>query len=72
MFVHLTAVVTRDGDAYVARCLDVEVASHGSTVEEALAHLTEALELYFEDEPPPAASQHPLVASIDIKVPAQA
>jgi predicted RNase H-like HicB family nuclease len=46
---HLTAAVVRDGDWFVARCLEVEVASQGETVEEALANLTEALELYFED-----------------------
>jgi predicted RNase H-like HicB family nuclease len=49
--VRLTATVTPDGDWYVARCLDVEVASQGPTIDEALANLREALELYFEDEP---------------------
>ena len=43
----------RPGDVYVARCLAVEVASHGDTQEEALANLREALELYFEDSPVP-------------------
>ena len=51
--IRLTAAVTRDGDWYVARCLEVEVASQGRTFEEALANLREALELYFEDEPVP-------------------
>ncbi len=36
---HFTAVVTQEGDWYVARCLDVEVASQGHSVEEALANL---------------------------------
>src|SRR5438067_2513648 len=45
-----TAAVTHEGDWQVARCLEVEVASQGHTVEEALANLREALELYFEDE----------------------
>jgi predicted RNase H-like HicB family nuclease len=53
--VRLPAVVTleRDdlGDVYVARCLAVEVASHGDTQQEALANFREALELYFEDSP---------------------
>jgi predicted RNase H-like HicB family nuclease len=31
----------------------VEVTSQGETIEEALANLTEALELYFEDAPAP-------------------
>ncbi|MFA7240309.1 MAG: type II toxin-antitoxin system HicB family antitoxin [Sulfuricellaceae bacterium] len=41
-------VFPEDG-AFIARCLDVEVASEGDTEEEALANLQEALELYFED-----------------------
>jgi len=41
-------VFVEDG-AYVARCLDVEVASEGDTEEEAVANLREALELFFED-----------------------
>jgi len=33
----------------VAQCLNVEVSSFGTTKEEALTNLEEALELYFED-----------------------
>ena len=51
----LTATVVPDGDWFVARCVEVEVASQGRTIEEALANLREALELYFEDEPAPEA-----------------
>jgi predicted RNase H-like HicB family nuclease len=36
---------------YVGQCLNVDVSSFGSTVEEAIANLKEAMELYFEDEP---------------------
>lgn len=46
----LEAVIYRDADAYTAICLNVNVASEGLTPEEAQANLTEALELYFEDE----------------------
>ena len=46
-----TAVVTREGKWFVARCLEVEVASQGEAVESALANLREALELKLEDEP---------------------
>jgi predicted RNase H-like HicB family nuclease len=41
-------VYSQDG-AFVAQCLDVDVASEGDTEEEAVANLKEALELYFED-----------------------
>jgi predicted RNase H-like HicB family nuclease len=65
----LTAVVIRDDRWYVARCLEVEVTSQGESVEEALDNLREALELYFEDAPPVEGS-HPIVAPIDVRIPA--
>jgi predicted RNase H-like HicB family nuclease len=65
--VRLTAVVTHEGEWYVARALEVEVASQGPSVEESLANLREALELYFEDEPIPATPvDGPIVAPVDI------
>ncbi|WP_250290954.1 type II toxin-antitoxin system HicB family antitoxin [Frankia sp. CiP1_Cm_nod1] len=45
----LTVVVYREEDGFVARCLEVEVASDGDTEQEAIANIREALELYFED-----------------------
>jgi len=44
----LTAIIEREGDGYVALCPEVDVASQGSTVDEARANLQEALELFFE------------------------
>jgi predicted RNase H-like HicB family nuclease len=64
---HLTAVVTPDDDWFVASCIEVPVVSQGPTVDEAIAHLTEALELYFEDEPAP---ELPIVRPINIRIPA--
>jgi predicted RNase H-like HicB family nuclease len=46
----LTALVFKEENWYVAKCLEVEVASQGKTKKEALKNLKEALELYFEDE----------------------
>ncbi|MBS1132251.1 MAG: hypothetical protein H6R16_3253 [Proteobacteria bacterium] len=37
-----------EGDLFIARCLDIDVASDGATDAEALANLREAIELYFE------------------------
>jgi predicted RNase H-like HicB family nuclease len=48
---NLQYVLVEDDDAFVARCLDIEVASEGDTQIEAIANLREALELYFEDCP---------------------
>ena len=72
--VRLPAVVTleRDdlGPVSVARCLAVEVASHGDTHEQTLANLREALELYFEDSPVPDVDVNPELASVDVRIPA--
>lgn len=65
--VRLTAAITRDEDWYVARCLEVEVASQGQTIDEALANLREALELYFEDQPAPESSES-IVAPVDVRL----
>jgi predicted RNase H-like HicB family nuclease len=45
----LEAVVYEEGKYFVAQCLNVDISSFGDTEREALANLTEALELYFED-----------------------
>ena len=60
-----TAAVTHEGEWYVARCLEVEVASQGATIEESLANLREALELYLEDEPG-EVYQPPIIAQVDV------
>lgn len=44
------ALVWKEGRWYVAKAVEVEVASQGKTEKAALANLQEALELYFEDE----------------------
>jgi predicted RNase H-like HicB family nuclease len=66
---HFTAAISSEDGWYVARCLEVEVASQGTSVEEALANLKEALELYFEDTAM-VDLPHPLVASFEIRAPA--
>jgi predicted RNase H-like HicB family nuclease len=61
-----TAAVTHEGSWFVARCLEVEVASQGDSVESALANLKEALELYFEDQAPPADLEAPIIATVEL------
>ena len=60
-----SASVWREGDWYVAQCLEVDVASQGESEEEALKNLREALELYFE---PPGPSIAPQVRTIEVEV----
>ena len=43
-----TAIIEREGDWYVSLCPELDIASQGSTIEEARKNLTEALELFFE------------------------
>jgi len=45
-------VVYEQDGAFVAQCLDVDVASEGDTEAEAVSNLGEALELYFESDAP--------------------
>jgi predicted RNase H-like HicB family nuclease len=63
-----TAALTKDGDWYVAQCLEVNVVSQGETIELALANLKEALELYFEDEPLPAPRPAPIIAPVEVSL----
>jgi predicted RNase H-like HicB family nuclease len=46
-----TAVINKEDDLYVALCPEVGTASQGTTVEEAVANLKEATELYLEEFP---------------------
>ena len=47
-----TAIVEKEGDAFVALCPEFDVASQGATVEEATANLREAVELFLETADP--------------------
>lgn len=44
----LTAIIEREDDGFVSLCPELDIASQGSTIEEARANLVEALTLFFE------------------------
>jgi len=46
-----TAVIHKEDNLYVADCPEVGTVSQGHTVEEAIANLKEATELYLEEFP---------------------
>ncbi len=46
-----SAVILKEDDLYVAECPEVGTVSQGSTIDEALANLKEATELYLEEFP---------------------
>jgi len=48
----LTAIIEREGDGYVALCPELDIASQGSSIEDARANLKEALELFLETADP--------------------
>ncbi len=49
----LTAVLHKEDDMYVAECPEVGTVSQGYSIEESLANLKEATELYLEGFPIP-------------------
>jgi predicted RNase H-like HicB family nuclease len=44
-----TAILHKEDDLYVAECPEVGTVSQGYTIEEAIANLKEATELYLEE-----------------------
>ncbi|MCS7030067.1 MAG: type II toxin-antitoxin system HicB family antitoxin [Gloeomargarita sp. SKYG116] len=59
------AYVWPEDHLWVAQCLEVDVASQGSTEAEALQNLQEALALYFE---PPLPTQPPQLREIEVEL----
>ncbi|WP_432957800.1 type II toxin-antitoxin system HicB family antitoxin [Micromonospora haikouensis] len=61
-----TAAVHQEEDWYVARCLELDVASQGESLDVALANLREAVELYLEEVSAPSIEATPLVTSFQV------
>ncbi|MBM4457739.1 MAG: type II toxin-antitoxin system HicB family antitoxin [Chloroflexi bacterium] len=61
----LTAVLHKEEDLYVAECPEVGTVSQGYTVEEAVANLKEATELYLEEFPLPEVTR-PLLTTFEV------
>ncbi|MGQ0664837.1 MAG: type II toxin-antitoxin system HicB family antitoxin [Pseudomonadota bacterium] len=60
-----TASVWREGRWYVAQCLEVDVASQGSSESAALRNLADALALHFS---PPVATLAPKIRPVEVKL----
>jgi len=60
-----TAIIHKDEDMYVAKCAEVGTTSQGATIEEAIANLKEATELYLE-EFPLKKSRHPILTTFEV------
>ena len=59
-----SAVLHKEDDMYVAECPEVGTVSQGGTVEEAVANLKEATELYLQ-EFPLSDSSRPLLTTFE-------
>ncbi len=62
-----TAIVHKENDIYIAECPEIGTVSQGYSIEEAVANLQEATELYLE-EFPVKQSFRPILTTFDIAV----
>jgi len=47
-----TAIIEREDEGFVSLCPELDIASQGTTIEEARSNLVEALSLFFETADP--------------------
>jgi predicted RNase H-like HicB family nuclease len=67
MNISFNVILTSEPPWYVAKCPDNSVASQGRTIEEALANLKEALELYCEGaEEAPHPTSPALLTTLEV------
>ena len=52
MLKQLTAIIEREGNGFVSLCPELDIASQGSSVENARDNLREAIELFIETASP--------------------
>jgi predicted RNase H-like HicB family nuclease len=62
-----TAILHKEDDLYVAECPEAGTVSQGNTIEEAIANLREATELYFEEFPLETISR-PLMTTFEAAI----
>ena len=60
-----TAILHKEDNLYVAECPETSTASQGETIEEAIANLKEATELYMEEFPLKSGS-HPILTTFEV------
>ena len=71
MSYNFTASIVKEGKWFVARAVEVGVASQGRTIEEAKKNLQEAVELYLENEPQlkkQISKESPLLTTLQAEV----
>ena len=63
-----TVVVQKEDDWYVAKCIENGVASQGRTIEDSIANLREAIELYYEDSEPEIILSPAFVTTLEVAI----
>ena len=66
-----TSITHEENDIYVADCPEVGTVSQGHTIEEAIANLKEATELYLEEFPMESVTP-PILTTFEVSTGAQA
>lgn len=62
-----SAVIHKEEDMYIAECPEIGTVSQGFTIEEGLANLKEATELYLEEFPNPKFEK-PLMTTFEVAI----
>ncbi len=62
----LTAILHKEENIYIAECPEVGTVSQGETVDEAVANLNEATELYLEEFPLKDEEEKPLITVFEV------
>ncbi len=68
MIVKITAIIQKEDDWYVAKCVENNVASQGKTIEEAISNLTEAVQLYYEDDSSIIENHQTLITTLEVAI----
>ncbi len=68
MSVKSTVYIQKEDDWYVATSIETGVASQGKTMDEAIANLSEALALYFEDTKPETDPSPVFITTLEVAV----
>jgi len=68
MIVKITAIIQKEEDWYVAKCAENNVASQGKTIEEAISNLTEAVQLYYEDDSSIIENHQTLITTLEVAI----
>lgn len=61
-----TAMITKEEGLYVGLCPELDVASQGATLEQALANLKEAIELYLEGGEVELPTEPPFLTFVEV------